>query len=340
MRKVGIPFSAGFSTHGDVTGVANTITAKFRLDSATSTDAWTDVVDSFVEATPGYYVAPITLPTAGLYQFRFVSTDPRIGTHEGKVECSVASIDDVKSAIDAAQADISAIRTQIDVLDEASLNGISASVLALDTKVTDLTVLIDDTNNPSVTSLRELLQDITAAGSSRDSVIAALGTIITNATDDLEAMIRGDEFLSDGTTANPFFGKTTHDVYDKLVDVQSDIVTTLGTLKADLLADAAANTAVIVGKLDAIKNVVDANSAQLTDSAHGLAALKSMLDGINTNIDDGNSGTDDIISILNNATDGLAAIKTTIMDKLTIMDGKLDSIAGSVSSSTEVKVIL
>jgi hypothetical protein len=342
MRKVGIPFSAGFSTHGDVAGIANTITAQFRLDSATSTEVWAPVTGPFVEATPGYYVAPVTLETAGLYQFRFVSTDPRIGTHEGKVECSFASIDDIKNLIDTVQSDVSAIKTQVDILDEATINGLSAKVDIVDGKLLDLLAIVDDTSNPAIVSLRELLNDITAAENTEGSVLDTLSNTLFTSNEMLTAMIRGDANWTVGgvTDANPFFGKTTHDIYDLLVSVRATLLTELGTVEAGISANISVAKDAVINSVNAVKTVVDANSAQLTDSAHGLAALKSMLDGINTNIDNGSAGTDSIISILNGATDGLAAIKTAIMDKLTIMDGKLDSIAGSVSSTTEVKVIL
>lgn len=331
MRKAGIQFNPAVSLADDLTGIASTFSGQYRLEG--STGAWTPFPQGFVEEKPGFYSSPLTLTTPGSYLISIASTDSRVDDVDGYVTITAATVDDVQAAIAAAQLDITAMKAQVDTLDEATVNNIANQVTAVDTKLVELKGLLSDTDDAAVVSLRELLLDIQNAGSSRDSVITAL----THFTDDLEAMVRGDEFLNDGVTANPFFGKTGHDIYDQLVDSTSFIHGAISDTKTALETDAHTTRDLIVGKVDAIKAVVDANSGTLENATYGLAAIKALLDNINSNTA---GGTQSIIDMLNDAENGLAAIKTSIMDKLTTIEGKVDGIATAQSNYTRARVVL
>lgn len=313
IKKAGIEFRAAVAVDSTLTGLAGTLSGQYRL--AGSTDAWT-TLGAFAEEKAGFYSTPVTIATPGVYIMSIASSDSRIEDADVYVTVTAASIDDVQTAIANAQADITAMKSQIDVLDEATVNAIASQVSDVDAKLVELKGLLSDTDDAAVVSLRELLLDIQSAGSSRDSIISAL----TNFTDDLEHMIRGDEFLEDGS-ANPFYGKTGHDIYDQLVSSVSYLDGVINDAKNAVIVDANTTRDLIVGKVDAIKAVVDANAAELGDAAHGLAALKTMLTTIDSNTA---GGTQSIIDMLEDSTNGLEAIKTSIMDKLNIIEGKID----------------
>ena len=331
MRKAGIQFFPAVSLSGDLTGIATSFTGKYRLEG--STGEWTTFPTGFTEVKEGFYSSPLTIPTPGSYLITIESTDTRVDDVDGYVIVTAATIDDVQSAIATAQADISAIKSQVDALDEATVNNIATQVSSVDAKLVELKALLSDTDDSAVVSLRELLNDITTAGASRDSVIAALASY----TDDLEIMVRGDEFMKDGITPNPFFGKTGHDIYDQLVDTTSYLHGAITDIKTALELDAHTTRDLIVGKVDAVKTVVDANATELANAGYGLSAIRA---AIQTVMDNTSGSTSDIIDLLTDAENGLAAIKTAIMTKLGTIETKIDGIATAQSNYTRARVVL
>lgn len=335
-RKAGIEFRPAIIVGPDITGIANTFSGKYRLEGALA-DAWTDFPTAFSEEKPGVYSSPLTIATEGVYLISISSTDTRIDDSDGYVTVTAASIDDVATAIANAQADITSIKGQVDILDEATVNTIKDAVVAVDDKLVELTGLVSDVNDPAIVSLRELLNDITSAGSARDSVIGALSATLVNATDDLEAMVRGDEFLSDGTTANPFHGKATKDIYDKLVDTTNFLHGSITEAKNVIITNADNNKAEILNAITTAQNVVEANKGLLESSTSGLQAIKNAVDALSSaNGDD----TAAITAILEDANTGLAAIKTAIMDKLVVIEGKIDTIVANQTSRTTHHIIM
>lgn len=330
IKKVGIPFNPMFSTDPDLTGLAATFAAKYRLQG--STGAWTTVAGTFLEENPGCYSIAVTIAAEGTYHFNISSTDPRLPSVDQYATIVRATTDDIIDAIAAAQADLTVVKSQVDALDEATVNNIANQVSTIDGKLVELKGLLSDVDDPAVISLRELLSDIQSAGSARDSVITAL----TNYTDDIEIMIRGDEFLTNGS-ANPFYGKTTKHVYDLLVATSSLLNTAITAAKDAVIMDAQATRDLVVTKLNAINAIVTANSDKLGNATYGLSALKTALDSVIANTA---GGTQSIIDALEDANTGLAAIKTAVMGKLVEMDGKLDTIISRQTNNTAVALIM
>ena len=317
IKKLGVQFNPMLSLDPDLSGLAATLTAKYRLQG--DTGAWTTVSGTFLEETAGCYSIGITINTAGTYHISISSSDPDVPTVDSYVTVVRATTDDIIDAIAVAQADLTTVKLQVNALDETTVNNIASQVLTIDGKLVELKGLLSDVDDPAVISLRELLSDIQLAGSARDSVITAL----TNFTDDIEIMIRGDQFLTSGA-ANPFFGKTTQHVYDLLVSTSSLLSTAITTAKDAVIADAQATRDLVVTKLNAINTIVTGNSDKLGNATYGLASLRQVLDSIVANTE---GGTQSIIDALEDASTGLAAIKTAVMDKLVVMDGKLDTAA-------------
>jgi len=148
MRKVGIPFNPGIGVNPDLTGLASTLTAEYRLEG--STGAFTPITGVFTEDYAGFYSIPLTITTAGSYLIKFISTDTRVGNNEGYVEVSLSSIDDIQSAVDAAQLDITSIKTQVDLLDETKVNALSGDLASVATTVNDIKSLVNDVTSSVV----------------------------------------------------------------------------------------------------------------------------------------------------------------------------------------------
>lgn len=333
IKKQNIPFYVTYNVGPDISGLAATLSASYRKQG--DSGSWTTVTGTFVEEKPGFYTLPITLADLGTYNVAIESTDDILSADRlvGSVTVVKATVNDVIDAIQAAQSDITGIKGQIDMLDEQSLDLIKSTVDTIQTKVDDLKVLLVDENDPAITSLKELILAIQAAGSERDSVIGAL----TAYTDDIEYMLSGTATLKDGS-ANPFFGKTGYDIYDLLVVTAQNITDAINTAKTAILTDAQAKSDLVITKLASMKTTIDANSDMLTNAGYGLAAIKGLLDTIITNT---SGGTSSVLDVLNDPVDGLSAIKSetaTIVSMLSTIDGKIDKVLARQSSTRSAMI--
>jgi len=427
MRKVGIPFNPGVAVDPDLTGLADTFTAKYRLEG--SSDAFTDISGTFTEEYPGFYTIPLTINAPGSYLIKFESTDSRIGNHEGYVQVANTSLDDIQTAIDSLQADLSAVKTQVDLLDENELNNIHEEVSSLTTTVETINKLLSDTTdyyfelNGDETSIVTTGTTITGSTSGASGTVQAVaydstndltkvtvtdttgafqvGETVTDGTNttagtiqvvteniinsvyefveninkalleggssldilrtfslDVEHLILGDATLEDGSTC-PTVGKGLVNIFDELSSTHTDLtalkalaedaavgfgaikgaidagVSSIET-KIDALTDET-NSSSLASKLNTINTIVTNNSDILGDATFGNEAIKNAIDALSS----GNTtGTDEIKAILEDSTNGLAAIKTAILDKLTVMDGKLDQIITTQSATVATRVIL
>lgn len=320
-KKSGVPFRVKTDVGPDQSGIAANFSVSYE-DDATQTEV--AVSGSFVESSTvsGLYYSPeVTIPAVGDYTINVVNTTDGLGNVSGAVQVVSATIEDVNSAVAAAQSDITAIKATTDILDTDELNNLAQDISAVDTNLSNLITLVDSQDgSDGITSLRELMNDILAGGANVDSLL--------NGHLDIQAMIKGDEFLSDGTTSNPLYGKGLDEIFDKLVSNLTDVDSAITAAKNSIETNIANFKTSVEDKVDAVKTVVDANQAILSDATHGNAALKTLIDGLASDIAEANTDTDSIIAILNDATTGLGAIKTL----LDTMDGKLDSIEGKIDT--------
>jgi len=312
MRKAGVQFYPTLELDPDTTGLASTFSLKYKLRGTDLT--YNAHVGEFSEDAAGVYSTPLTLPTAGDYSVIIESTDAGIMSKAGNLIVMNATIDDVKTLVDGLIVTANSIKSQIDPLDEVGLNTIQGSVATITATLDSLLNIVDSDNaSDAVVSLRELLNDIAAGGSSRDAVIAAL-TSSTNAQfGDVKAMILGDEFLSDGITVNPLFGKGLDELFAEIV-----------------ASKIALNTAI-----EATKSVVDANKAYLENAGYGLAALAAKIDAATAANDTDFATVTDLLS----STDfGLNALKSLITTRFDAVDAKLNVIDTKVTSGNATKV--
>ena len=307
MRKAGIQFFPALDLDADATGLASTLSLKYKLRGV-DTD-YTVASGTFSEDAPGLYSIPLTLNAAGDYSVIIDSTDASIAAKAGNLIVTNATIDDVKVLVDGLIVTANGMKSQIDLLDETELNTVKEAIDSLADNVSALNTIINsDDSGDAIVSLRELLQDISAAGSNQDGVIAAFNASNIKQFDDIKAMLNGDEFLSDGTTANPLFGKG------------------LDVVFAEIVASKLAVLAAIAG----VQTVVNANKALLENSNYGLSALKTALDSgfslVMTSLDTG------FLSIGTDLAAKATEIKLMLTTRFDAVDAKLNVIDGKVAA--------
>jgi len=212
MRKVGIPFNPGVGVDPDLTGLASTFTASYRLEGSNS--AFTTVSGTFTEEYAGFYTVPVTINAPGSYLFRFESTDTRIGIHEGYVQVTNTSLDDLQTTIDNVASDLASVKTQVDLLDEATLNSLSGEIGTLQGTVDQVNKLMKDTTDQYVEVTGDetalLVNGVTITGSTSgatgavygnptyDSVADVTKVTLTNTTGTYQI----GETVTDGTTTS------------------------------------------------------------------------------------------------------------------------------------------
>jgi hypothetical protein len=335
IRKAGVTFYPGVTVGSALTGLAATLSAKYKL--RTDLD-YTIVGQAFTEDIPGTYSVPVTINDPGDYLFVIESTNEGIENLAGNVLVTNAGIDDVKVALDAAALDITSIKSQIDILDETSINNLTTTVAATQTTLDNIKLMLDDANGDTsgLNSIMDFVTEINNAVVSGGTTLSAL----SGYTDNLELMLEGKPYVNtDGITVDALDSKGLSDIYSLIESVNGD-TSLLGGLIGDLNTTivAAINNAHsdIITRIATVNSLVTANQAHLENSGYGLSALMTALDALKVSVDSHETDKTDILGVLNHATDGLAAIKTTIMDKLAIMDAKLDNIV--VTSRSKISL--
>lgn len=308
MRKVGVEYDITRQLNPELSGLADTLTLKYKKKGDTNYT----VGGAFTEDAEGLYISPIIYDTKSVYHIVVDSTDARVKQFAGYVSVDSFDIEDVKVAVDGVQDDVTAIKAKTDLLNTAELENLAEQITAVDTNLGNLTTLVNSEDaNDGITSLREMLTEIQTGGVNVDSLI--------NGQANIEAMLQGNEFLADGTTANPLFGKGLDEIFDAI----ASNLTTLNTAISN--AQTAVETAIttakesVESKVAEVKAVVDANAVTLGDATSGV--VKSINDIL---VAIGDGGTTEIrFDAIDSA---ISDAQTAIMDKLTVMDAKLDTL--------------
>lgn len=319
IKKAGVAFKTKLGTNADLTGQAANFSAYFIKDADGTK---TDITASFVEDvnTAGLYMVETTIPNAGDYTMVIKNDTIGMGNHEAPIVVVNATIDDVKVVVDNLATTLSTVAADVDGLNGQDLTDIKTTLASIKT-------LIDDEDGATVNSVMEFVEQINDSLSNGGEGLSALAGY----TDDIENMLVGTEFLADGVTANPFYDATNPGVAK-----ESSLANALVTIQ-DAISDAqiALENAIINAKdaiiteTTAIRLVVEANKHHLEDSGYGLDALKSLIDGVATDI---STSETNISNILNDATNGLGAIKTELISRFDNVDAKLVTIEDKVEA--------
>jgi peptidoglycan hydrolase CwlO-like protein len=325
-RKTGIEFNPGYALDPDATGLAvGNFSAKYKKKGDT---AFTDVSATWTEENAGTYTFPLTFPSKGQYLVVLSNPTDGLPNIEANYVVNDADIDDVKNAIDAAQSDVTAIKAVTDLLNTTEMEGLSEQIDGVVTQLTNLNAEITTVDGAdAITSIKELLIDIQNGGANVDSLL--------NGQADIRAIVLGDEFLADGTTSNPAYGKGLDEIFDKIVANLTVITDAITVAKDSIETNIADFKTSVEGKVDAVKTVVDANANAIASNGTDIAAVKTVVDGLVTDIAAVGTDTDSIIATLADGTNGLVSIKSTldsVVSTLATMNGKLDTIGGATSA--------
>ncbi len=175
IRKAGVTFYPGVGVSPDLTGLADTLSLKYKKRGDSS---FTSSANSFTEENTGTYTTPLTLNSTGDYIVIIESTDPRIENLEGNVLVTAASIDDVNNAVQTLQNDITSIKSQIDVLDETELNNIKEQIDELGGVLGEVKNLIDNKNPTGLKINGDVRSEIEIGDIINDRDDSGSGTII------------------------------------------------------------------------------------------------------------------------------------------------------------------
>jgi len=372
IKKAGVEFFAKIDTNRDLIGAADQFTAEVIVDASgdvLTNDSDNASIGAFAEVgSTGIYRAPITLTDEGDFTVSVKWQDPDdADKHEYipfPVEVKAADMSDIKALIDALQTDMTAVKGQVDTLDEEELNGIAEQVTALADHVATIEGLLDGDDNASLQVLKDLLDQI--AGT--EGIESIKGFV-----DNVELMLEGKEYTdTEGNVVSADDSRGLVEIYNaitangtSIADANtaiSDLSTQVSTFKTsveskiddvqaavDALTDAD-NADSLVSKVNAIKTVVDANKATLEDAGYGLDALKTLIetadsaiDGLVADFADGgrlevrfddlDTAVANVSTAVNDAKEAIqtdiANLSSSLDDKYNSLNGKLDNISGA-----------
>jgi len=340
VKKAGIPFIPKVNVDPDTLATATNFSVSYVLDTDPTTNI--AVTGSFTEgAKAGTFFAPaVTINSVGDYTFTISNTVDGLGNASTPIVVVNATMDDIKNAIDVAQADITAIKATTDLLNTTELENISEQITALQTTCDNVKNLIDDEDGSTMNSVMEFVEAINNALSDSGSGLGALSQY----TDNLELMLEGKEYVdTTGTTISEADSKGLAEIFAEIeangvaiADIDSDItqaVTDLNTsitnAKNEIISELGDVQTALETKIAEVKTIVESNSNVLLDAGFGLEALKDLIEALEC------SDNSDILDVLNNTTYGLEAIKNF----LNTMDAKLDSIESKVDNIVSQSVV-
>ena len=336
--KAGVPFPLALDTTPDrATITPESIIVKYSLANSTNvptvSDGTTTVkgegayVHMATINQTGYYLVNVFLPGDGV-----TSTDENINI---SVCVTNATVDDVYSLVGTVDGKIDAIKSQVDLLDETTLNGLNDQIGTVQTKLQDIVALISDENDAGITSLKELLQQLSTSVAGSNSSLTAIQSYITAATDDIENMIAGTEFLADGS-ANPFFGNTNIDLMEALNAMNVTLQQAIDDAQIAVIAKIDEAKAALALDMAAIKTVCDANESLLESDVFGLAKLMTTVETFKSAE---TTHFTTVIDALNAISSATGNTNSAISSKLDTIETKIDTVTTIVKKNSTTKIV-
>jgi len=207
-----------------------------------------------VSGRTGTYGADLTIPAAGKYTIHITNFAIGMDNEPAPIHVAAATVDDVKTLLDSVNTDLTSVKTQVDFLDEASLNGLSAQVGSVSANLDAVHTLLKDTSDVYV----ELNAD--------ESANYVIGDILTGNT-------------SGATGTIQYIG------YDATLAVTK--ITMQSATGTFVAGETVTNgTTISVGTITTIKNNVVNSVIEFVDEIKGLLSSSSGLDVLkNLNLD-------------------------------------------------------
>ena len=242
---------------------ANTFSLDHGLEGAAASG---DTVDK--RGNTGTYKAAVTVNNVGDYVVFVSNYELGMGHTSYPLTVEAATTDDVKELLDSVASEVSSIKTQVDTLDEESLNSIAGKI---------------DTVNDTVTNIKDLIDD------AQDVVLTLNG-------DETGILVVGANVTGDTSGAT---GEVTSSSYDADTDTTTIAVNNVDGVfvTGETLNDGTNSTTGTIQTIvnDVVNNVIDfvkqINDA-LTDGGSSLDALKSINDDIEIMLQGGDTLSD------------------------------------------------
>lgn len=336
--KAGIPFPLQLDTTPDRATIApEDIIVKYSLANSTNTP--TTSTGNTIVKDNGNYVHMATINQVGYYTVNVFLPGDGVTCDDENISTTVlvtnATVDDVYTLVGTVDGKIDAIKSQVDLLDEATLNGLNTQIGNVQTKLQDIVALISDENDAGITSLKELLQQLSTSVAGSNSSLTAIQSYITAATDDIENMIKGTDTLADGSV-NPFKGNTNIDIMEALNSLGVTLQQAISDAETAVLAKIDAAKADLVADIAAVQAVADANSDLLSSDVYGLAKLMTTLDAFKSAETNHFTTVVDAINAISSASSGSTAALST---KLDTIETKVDEVKAIVKKTASAKIV-
>ena len=335
--KAGVAFPISLDTTPDRVVVPENILVKYSLANSTNTPTLS--AGTTTAKGDGAYVHMATINQVGYYLVNVFLPGDGVTSDDENINLSVlvtnATVDDVYTLVGTVDAKIDAIKTQVDLLDEATLNALNSEIGLVKTKLTDIVALISDENDAGITSLKELLQQLSTSVAGSNSSLTAIDGCIRAATDDIENMIAGTEFLANGSP-NPFFGNTNVDIMDALNAMGVTLQQAIDDAKASVLTKIDDAKALLAADIAAVQAVVDANSDLLSSDVFGLAKLMSTLEAFKSA--ETNHFTT-VVDAINAISTALSGTNSGLASKLDTIETKIDVVTTIVKKNASAKIV-
>jgi len=366
IKKVGIEFHAKIDTNRDLIGKASEFTAQVIVDSTGTVlndgdtlGTGTISVGAFSEVgTTGIYRAPITIPEEGDYTISVKWTDTDDSTKTEyipfPVEVTSADMNDIKDLIDALQADITDVKTQVDLLDEAELNNIAEQVTTVDDTVNSIKTLITDYRGSFVVDGDESALLVVGADVLGDTS-GATGTIIevnvngdgdTAVTIDTQTGVfaAGETVSVSGTSTTGTILSVSNNAVNSVMEFVEAINDALtgGGSSLDALAAYTDNLELMLEG----KEYVDTTGATVLEAdSKGLVEIYAAIEANGTSIADNNTAistlTTDVSNLRTSVEYKVDAVQTTLDDMLDDANSdslmyKVDAIRTAVNANTAI----
>jgi len=315
---------------------ANTIELKRGLDGAVVDGTAVDL-----NGRTGSYVAMVTFPDAG--DFTGHVSNPGLGMDNEAFPIRVgnATVEDVSDAIAALQVDLTAVKGQVDTLDEEELNGISEKVDVLSSNLEAVHTLIKDTSDVYVEISGDETGNIAEGDVLTGDTSAATGTVqyvVYDATNDVTkvTMQSTSGTFQTGETVNNGTTSTTGTIASTENNVVNSVIEFVEEIKELLGSESGLDT------LKSINNDLEhmlKGDATLEDGSANPTAGK----GLTQIFDEIVATHTDVTAVKDLAEDalvGFSAIKTAVTDARTSIEGKLDALVDTNDADSLLSKLL
>ena len=340
IKKAGVQFYAKIDTNRDLIGAADQFSAEVIVDtdgSILTNDSDNASIGAFSEVgSTGIYRAPITLTDEGDYTISVKWTDGDATEYIAfPVEVKSADMSDLETLLNTLQGDMTAVKDQVDVLDEETLNALDAKINTINTTVDNIKLLTDNPDG-TVNSVMEFVKSINDALTTGGNSLS----VLSGYTDNLELMLEGKAYTdTTGTAVAEADSKGLAEIFAEIqtngVDITtantaisnlstqvSDFKKSVETKVDQVQADLTQGVSDIRDDVAAVKTVVDANAAILGDAAFGNSALKDLIDNLDGDL---TSALADVNTRFDTVDSNATANTTTITDAIAALDSVVDA---------------